>query len=332
MRSHVGSLQRDGLKKHLSLPSPFRLTILLTFQCNLTCSHCLFECGPSQTECLSTPQVKHLIDQACGVSTIKSISFSGGEPFILGEELAEVVRYASRVGFDTECVTNSYWAKSESTAYKRLTILKDAGLSVISLSVDDFHQEQLPLRYVRNAYWAAQDLGLRVALITSTHRSGNLRRLKIKERIGDAQIHNARQTAGRNRLPQTILIQSAFMPAGRGANIPAEEREYKDELSTGPCTSILRDLSVLPSGRLLPCCSISDISQSGTTGTLFESSLPDLLGEMIKNPLFSILSRQGPAGLRKKLGHGPQRRYTSECHLCHELLSSHDSCSCASGP
>lgn len=321
LRCQVKSLQRTGSKSKINIPSPRRLTVLLTFQCNLTCRHCLFGCGPSQTECLSTPQAKYLIDQACSVSTIEAISFSGGEPFILGKELDEVVRYASRAGFATECVTNCYWAKSETAAHKRLARLKDAGLSVLSISADDFHQEQLPFTSVRNAYWAARAFGLRVALITSTSKSSRLRGLEIRERIGDDDIHSSKRKAPRDQLPQAVAIESSFIPVGRGESIPIEEREFANHLSPGPCRSIFRDLLALPSGQLLPCCSAAAIRHCASSGNLFETSLLHLLSRISANPLFLVIATEGPVGLREKLGSGADRRYSSECHLCHELLS-----------
>ena len=56
------------------------LAVSLTQKCNAKCKMCCFNCGPQKTKELKENEVYNLIDQ-CEKSGIKTISFSGGEPF-----------------------------------------------------------------------------------------------------------------------------------------------------------------------------------------------------------------------------------------------------------
>ena len=58
------------------------LHLLLTYQCNLECDHCFVWGSPWQTGTMTLQNIRHFLQQAKDISTIKSIYFEGGEPFL----------------------------------------------------------------------------------------------------------------------------------------------------------------------------------------------------------------------------------------------------------
>lgn len=61
-------------------------------------------------------------------------------------------------------VTNAFWAYSLKAAEEKLKRLKEAGLHLINISIDKFHQEFVPIQWVRNAIDAAKSLGIEIIL------------------------------------------------------------------------------------------------------------------------------------------------------------------------
>ncbi|MGC8849652.1 MAG: radical SAM/SPASM domain-containing protein, partial [Candidatus Bathyarchaeia archaeon] len=292
--------------------------LIITERCNAACSHCWFNSGPDRGREMSFEEAKGYIDQAREIPSIRHISFTGGEPFLLPEMLVRLVRYASDMGFYTECVTNSFWASTESSAEKMLRRLMDSGLEVINLSVDDFHQRQIPFERVLNSYRAARRLGLKVVLMCVTSRSSRIRIEEVKRMLRDEEIHIIGRGEPR-RYPQVIAMEMGFVPAGRGAEIPEEEWLKGDGPLEGGCSWVLRDIAVAPGGRVLPCCSAAGAIENLSIGNAGVKRLGDILEDAWRMPLFKLLSVRGPLGLMDRVEHKP-KAYVNKCHLCYDLL------------
>lgn len=77
---------------------PGQLVIQLTDRCNAVCP----QCGMRKTEAfprtsLSVDDVKRILDAAAN-NGIRIVSFTGGEPFLMLDELVQLIRYAGRAG------------------------------------------------------------------------------------------------------------------------------------------------------------------------------------------------------------------------------------------
>jgi organic radical activating enzyme len=298
----------------------FRVGLILTERCDTECSHCWFSSGPNRTRSMELHEARGYIDQAAEVSTVEWISFTGGEPFLMPEALVELVGYASERGFMVECATNCSWATSREQAERRLGELTDAGLDAISISSDDFHQRHIPFERVRNCYDASQELGLKAVIMCASSRSNILGIEEIKTHLGDEGIHDIR--AGRPT-PQVsaLAIETGFIPVGRAASIPEEEWLIGDGPLDGPCEEVLRDIGIAPSGQVLPCCSAASLVDYAHLGDARTERLPEFLGRAGLNPLYKILSSEGPRGLDRLIDGSRGDRYVNRCHLCHDVLS-----------
>jgi MoaA/NifB/PqqE/SkfB family radical SAM enzyme len=162
----------------------FRIGLLTTERCNIACSHCWFSSGPDKTAQMELGEARGYIDQAGEIPSVRWISFTGGEPLLLPEMLRRLIGYASEKGLKTECVTNCFWASTEEEALMHLGRLKDAGLDVINISADDFHQRHIPFDRVRNCYRAAERLGLKVVIMSAVSRSSMMGAREVVKLLG----------------------------------------------------------------------------------------------------------------------------------------------------
>lgn len=298
----------------------FRVGLLLTERCNIACRHCWFDSGPDKTATMTLQEARGYIDHAREVPTLKWISFTGGEPFLLPEILLDLVGYSSERGLLTECVTNCFWAETEERAAAILGRLVDAGLDVINISCDDFHQRHIPFDSVRNCYRAARSLGLKTVIMCAPSRSSALRIAKIAEMLGGDGIHIMGDGEPES-LVSALAVETGFVPIGRAASIPSEEWLVGESPVDGPCRKVIRDVGIAPGGRVLPCCSAASLVENVTLGNAGKRKLIRLIEEAGRRPVFKALTTVGPAGLAERLGIMEIGRFVSRCHLCYEVLT-----------
>lgn len=101
------------------------IKIELSHQCNLRCIHCSSGATADQYKCLSFEQVESIIRQASQLS-VKSISFSGGEP-LMWPELENIVNLCLASGIFVRIYTNG--ATSNASLFLKRILHKN--LSVI---------------------------------------------------------------------------------------------------------------------------------------------------------------------------------------------------------
>ncbi|MCU0492603.1 MAG: radical SAM protein [Chloroflexaceae bacterium] len=141
------------------LPNYYEVTVMVkslvlsvSYRCPIKCRYCGVYAGPHERDRMSLAFMREVMDQAQMLGVIRVVVFTGGEPFMLGKDLYEAVRYATQLGFLTRIVTNAYWATSYERARSVLTNMQEAGLSEINYSCDDFHQEFIPARFNKTAH------------------------------------------------------------------------------------------------------------------------------------------------------------------------------------
>jgi pyruvate-formate lyase-activating enzyme len=84
--------------------------------------------------------MKHYIDESMkAYDSLQVVVFTGGESFIYGRKLEEILRHAKSYRLMTRIVTNGYWAKSYDIAFRKLGKFIDAGLTEINFSTGDDH-------------------------------------------------------------------------------------------------------------------------------------------------------------------------------------------------
>lgn len=142
---------------------PHTATIITTYKCNAACKECCFECNPGLSSRLSLIDMTRFIDEAHQrFKGLRLVVFSGGECFLLGDDLFKAIAHASALGLLTRCVSNGYWGKNPAQAAATAGKLRKAGISEMNFSTGKDHVEWVPLTSVIGAAKALADAGIPV--------------------------------------------------------------------------------------------------------------------------------------------------------------------------
>src|SRR5947209_1914148 len=134
-------LTRDGARPVRRRTRTFRpnyLSFAGTYQCNLSCPHC---CVPIEwPDRLDLGVALRFLEDAHAYG-IRTLGFTGGEPFLYPEFIHAVCRRATALGFrHDKIITNGVWFRDAAHLEAVLGELVDAGFSgKLGLSVDKFH-------------------------------------------------------------------------------------------------------------------------------------------------------------------------------------------------
>lgn len=177
------------------------LHLLLTYRCDLECDHCFVWGSPRQSGTMTSQNIRRILREAKDAGTVEWIFFEGGEPFLYYPVLVEGIRWSANSGFRVGILSNCYWATDLEDALKWLTPF--AGLiQDFSISSDLYHCSEAMNQQAKNAYDAAEKLGIPVGVISI------------------AQPEAADSVSALGQLPQG---ESAVMYRGRAAVTLAAE-------------------------------------------------------------------------------------------------------------
>ena len=141
------------------------LTFSLTLACPLKCAHCIVNAAPDLGKTTMPFEVAQgYARQMAELAEygIRSVSFTGGEPFLARRQLEVLAEAADRAGIVSGVVTAAHWAKSHESARK--VVEQFASIRCWDISVDVFHEEYIGLDCVKNAYDALIAQGRRVTI------------------------------------------------------------------------------------------------------------------------------------------------------------------------
>jgi len=140
-----------------------RLEFAVTYLCNAKCRHCY---SIQKEERFP----KH-IDKSLAIEIVRkigrkynpeSIMTFGGEPLLFPEIVYAIHKEAMDVGIPRrEIITNGYWSKDFKKIEEIAEKLLLSGVNDVCISVDVFHQEQIPLDIVRKAAESCLQVGIK---------------------------------------------------------------------------------------------------------------------------------------------------------------------------
>ena len=234
-----------------------RVEFAVTYRCNSRCRHCCVEMEKRRAE----PAVidRHLavdiIHSVCEVYRPSSLMAFGGEPLVYPELVCALHRAAATTGIPRrEIITNAGIPRSEGPARDVAFQLAESGVNYISISVDVFHQEHIPLTVVeRNVRYYHEagitDLAWNPCWVVSTQDDNEynkrtnevlsaLRQLPVKTGSG-----NLLQPDGRARESLTSYLP-ARVPTPGGS---CEDAPFGVKLDSIDC------ITVVPSGDIVIC-------------------------------------------------------------------------------
>ncbi len=299
---------------------PGSLTILGTYKCSAACYNCCFGSNPSITQQLGLPEILSFISKGASYPTCKLVVFSGGECFLLREDLVCAVEYATNLGLSTRCVTNGYWAKRFEHGRARLTPLVKAGLGELNISTGDFHQRWVSQDSVVNAACLAAELGLKGTTIVVEVQKD--RRVTAETFSSDKRIRGLLENQ------QIRLVESPWMPMDYREFIDQPPHRLLNRRTLhlrGGCTSILNTLVVTPQRRLGYCCGLTRERIPELNADWEGGSLDLLLQTGARDFMKVWLFVDGPERILAWAATKDSRiewedRYAHHCHSCLALF------------
>jgi len=291
------------------------LALMLGYRCNIRCRSCLWGDSHSNGPAIDAEEACGWVDEARQVADVRLVGFSGGESFLYLRQLEAIAGYCwTKWKIPSAISTNCYWARSESKAEAALRPLRELGLAQLLLSVDEFHEEFVPLERVGHALRAARRLGIECVLQSIVTRTS--RRLKdYLAALGVEEEPGLRATE--------VFCTRMGWAATR---IPASEFPPRPDALSSYC-SMLGPLIILPEGSVHLCCGPAFAVPALTIGNLRRERLQVMLERAEWDPVFNALAlANGPARLAECLREAGRsdlvrEGYSSSCEACHDLLS-----------
>jgi len=213
------------------------------------------------------------IDEVQGVPSIKVVVFTGGECFMFGKDLDEMVKHANDNGYSTRFVSNGYWATSRQNARRRLQKLVDCGLKEANFSTGEQHARFIPPEYVRNGAMAAAELGLTSLVAVDSFGDANF---NFDDFISEPDFQK-HVDAG------TVVLKVSPWMRFNGKRRIAYTEKYLQQMqqhrSMGVgCATLLKVLACTPSYIMYACCGLTmEYTPELQLGSLKEHSIPELL-------------------------------------------------------
>lgn len=281
--------------------------IALTRKCTAQCEMCCFECGPDKEEGLEKELVLRIIDEAAQIKEIKKIGFTGGEATLCEDVLFEAITRTKKKGMKSSLTSNGVWGREPGAAMEWLIRLKEAGLDSLTLSIDEYHQNYVPLESIRNIIRANREV--RISLSIGVGDS-------LGERNAAALLQELKEDAY-----ELHIFLYPFMPVGRGKDLNRVLMQKVDE--NWSCRN-QRMLSVLYDGSVYPCCSQAVYGSLLCEGNIRELPLKEIIDRYTYLSLFSELTHHNFGWLLSKAEEYQipvSRESHSPCGFCHEVFT-----------
>ena len=290
--------------------------LMLTQWCNASCASCYLACGPVRADEMTVAEALRLWRQLVDASPHGCrIHLTGGEPFGRWELLREVVRRAAEESLPPADLveTNAFWAVDDRIIQERLAELDAAGVGMLAISTDPYHQQFVPIERVRRladgakAAWGADRVRVRwedwletgsdTAALTDSQRA-------------ELFLQYARD--GRDRMNG----RAAMTLADQMAREPAEA--FRD----WPCRGVLlrgKHVHISAGGWITPGTCAGIVVGRADEQTSVADCWRRLEADHAERPIVGVLAAAGPVGLLEMAAEAGYRRaegYAGKCHLC----------------
>lgn len=285
--------------------------VALTQKCTANCSVCCFECNPNRTEAIDLEQLTAYIQSSKTVGSIDTISFTGGEAFLLYDKLIELSKLCVQAGKNTTVITNGFWANSQESAETKMLVLKQAGVGEIAVSYDEFHGEYIPVQNIVNYIKAAKKCNLPPVIQSIVQKKPNLNWLSdIGSDLSDAIVHF---------IP--------FYSVGAAKKTCSEMIAKPNSVQNCLCRKT-GAYSVLYDGTIWPCCSPYVQETALSVGNIKSETVQSTLDKFENHIILRNLRRYGfdfylNSIKRYNIDIAIPDSIVSSCELC-ALLFSHE--------
>lgn len=137
--------------------------IVVTYNCNIMCSHCIYKCGPHKKGIMSVESFTKAATQAYSSSCNEYIFVAGGEPFLHSGIIYKYFKNISSINIRKDIITNGYWGNIE-PSMEILLDFRNIGLNGVIIEYDYFHSIFIDVDTIKNAIYKCIKAGLNVTL------------------------------------------------------------------------------------------------------------------------------------------------------------------------
>ncbi len=283
---------------------PYQLVLAPVYQCNLTCPHC---CVPIEwTDRLDIAAAIRFLEEAHKLG-IRTLGFTGGEPFLYPEFVIAVTKRAAELGFRFDKVmTNDVWFDDEKQLTRVLTDLRDAGFAgKIGLSVDKFHGIHTPklapfCRSVRRVFDRDNILSLSYASRSPDQGLEPIHKLaKELEAVVDWSSLLRRYLLVAPDFTMT-LNWNHLATVERAEGLPGDPWDgewFQEDYCEGPGQALI----VNPKGDVKPCCGFASDLDQLTIGNIHEHSAAEVIERGRNHPYVGKVFREGLSSIRDEI-------------------------------
>ena len=135
---------------------PHDIGLILSYQCQSRCAHCLYNCEPGWKEWIEPSGIRSALQAIASYGQPMQVHLTGGEPFLKFPLLLSAVQTAGELGLSSYLETNGGWCFKEEDVILKYSALQQAGLQAILISCSPFHAEYIPLERTLMAIRFAQ--------------------------------------------------------------------------------------------------------------------------------------------------------------------------------
>ena len=300
----------------VEIPFLRAMSLVITYKCQIQCSHCIMNAGPSRKEIIPIRDAMDWIGQISDYANghVKVLSITGGEPFYDLNFLEKIIKFANGCGLIINVVTNAFWAKTKEDASNILK--KFPMINVLAISTDIYHQKYISIERIRNAVLASKECGIHYNIHITVNNDSEYRK-----------IHSDLQDI----VDSKKIISVSTFPSGRAKNSKnLLELKTSNEPPLSACTAGSSPV-IFPNGNVLACMGpLMDLKRKNPLilGNLKEKSLNKILDESEKNILLHLLRVWGPRKIITLLEKSGKRelipkKYVqgSVCDTCYKIMS-----------
>ena len=127
-----------------------KIEFVVTDACTGRCKHCSQGDHISCKDSIDPERAASAVREIASRYSIKTVMTFGGEPLLVPKTVYEIMKAAEEMNIPhRQVITNGYFSKNDEKITEVAKMLDECKVNDLLLSVDAFHQETIPLSYVR---------------------------------------------------------------------------------------------------------------------------------------------------------------------------------------
>jgi Radical SAM superfamily/Iron-sulfur cluster-binding domain len=307
---------------------PRYLSFAGTYQCNLDCPHC---CVPIEwPDRLEICTALRFLESAHDYG-IRTLGFTGGEPFLYPEFVLALTRRAAALGFRFDKVmTNGVWYTDADHLQTVLTALRDAGFSgKLGLSVDKFHgtrhTERLAVfcRTARRVF--DRDTIVSLSYASRTPDKGLEPVRDLSAALGGVIDWSPVLHRHLFVTPDLTMVLNwnHLAPVERAERFTGgwDGTWFEEDFCEGPGQALI----VTPKGEVKPCCGFASDLDQLTIGNIHADDAATIVRRARRHPYVGKVFREGLTTIRDEiLARDPDAlpgAASNQCFFCWWVLT-----------